>query len=246
MSLWVRVTYGCILITSLIVASLLVRSRQRRLPITASQKWALGVSAFIGAMLGAKVPFLWERGWDGIFDGTAWFADGKTILGGIAGGYVAVEIMKRLMDIRTKTGDTFALPIAIAVGIGRVGCFVAGCCFGRVTAVPWGIRFENAGDEAGIFRHPTQLYEAAFHFVSAILLYLAYRQKWFLGNQLKAYLLCYMAFRFVTEWFRPESPALFDLTVYQLICVLFAAILVALWIKDMNTTLLVTPDTTGK
>lgn len=57
--------------------------------------------------------------WDGLRSGTAWFADGKTILLGIVGGYLGVEVAKRLLNVRIKTGDTFAVPVAVAIGIGR-------------------------------------------------------------------------------------------------------------------------------
>ena len=63
----------------------LAHSRQKRLDLTRSQRILIGVSAFVGSMIGSKIPFLGDRGWGAFFDGTVWFADGKTILWGIAG-----------------------------------------------------------------------------------------------------------------------------------------------------------------
>ena len=183
-------------------------------------------------VIGAKIPFLGDHGWGAFYDGTVWFADGKTILGGIAGGYAAVELVKWIANIRTRTGDTFALPVAVAVAIGRIGCFVAGCCYGRVTTMPWGVSFPLAQDESGILRHPTQLYEVAFHVLASLILVVMDRKQWLVGNQLKAYLIAYLIYRFLSEWLRPESPILLNLTIYQLVSVALVGVLVLLWVRD--------------
>ncbi len=227
-----RVAYACLLVVSIAVAIRLMHRRQRQLDLRRSQRILLGGAAFVGSMIGAKIPFLGDRGWGAFFDGTVWFADGKTILGGIVGGYVAVELAKWIANIRSRTGDTFALPVAVAVAIGRIGCFVAGCCYGRVTTVPWGVAFPLAGDESGIVRHPTQLYEVAFHIVAALALAVMDRKRWLVGNQLKAYLIAYMIYRFLSEWLRPESPILLNLTIYQLVSVAIIGILMMLWVRD--------------
>ncbi len=227
-----RFAYACVLLFSIAVAMRLMHGRQKRLDLTRSQRLLIGVSAFVGSMIGSKIPFLGDRGWGAFFDGTVWFADGKTILGGIAGGYAAVELVKWIANIRTRTGDTFALPVAVAVAIGRVGCFVAGCCYGRVTTVPWGVSFPLAQDESGILRHPTQLYEVAFHVLASFVLFVMDRNRWLVGNQLKAYLIAYLIYRFLSEWLRPESPILLDLTIYQLVSVALVGVLILLWVRD--------------
>ncbi len=210
----------------------LLHSRQKRLNLTRPQRILIGAAAFVGAMIGAKVPFLGDRGLDAIYDGTVWFADGKTILGGITGGYVAVELAKWIANIKSRTGDTFALPVAVAVAIGRIGCFVAGCCFGKTTTVPWGVEFPLAQDAPGVLRHPTQLYEVVFHILAAFALLAMDRRRLLEGNQLKAYLIAYLIYRFLSEWLRPESPILLDLTVYQLASVILIGILTVLWVRD--------------
>ena len=229
-----RVAYAVVMIVSVVASIRLMQSRQRRLDLTRSQRLLIGVAAFVGSMVGAKTPFLGDRGWGAFYDGTVWFADGKTILGGIVGGYAAVELAKWIGNIRTRTGDAFALPVAVAVAIGRIGCFVAGCCYGRVTTLPWGVGFPLAQDDFGVLRHPTQLYELAFHSVAAATLLVMDRERWLVGNQLKAYLIAYMIYRFLSEWLRPESTVLLNLTVFQLVSVLIAAILMLLWVRDSH------------
>ena len=77
---------------------------------------------------------------------------GKSILGGIAGGYLAVIAAKRYLGIVRPTGDLFALALAAGEAIGRWGCFLAGCCYGKATESSWGVWQHDA------WRHPTQIY----------------------------------------------------------------------------------------
>ncbi|MEQ1831301.1 MAG: prolipoprotein diacylglyceryl transferase family protein, partial [Pirellula sp.] len=130
MSTSLRIGYATLLLISIAVAWWLTSHRQRRMRLSISHRCIVGVAAFVGAAIGSKIPFLAEQGWEGLYRGTVWFADGKTILGGIAGGYVAVELAKWIAGIRVRTGDSFALPVSVAVGVGRIGCFLAGCCHG--------------------------------------------------------------------------------------------------------------------
>src|SRR5205085_2778273 len=148
-----------------VLTGLLVsRWTQRPLGLEPGQRLALALGAFCGAMIGARLPFVLAD-WDGLVSGRAWLDSGKTLVFGLAGGYFGVEIAKWSIHLRVKTGDSFAAPVAAAIGVGRFACFSAGCCYGTVTDLPWGVDF---GD--GLPRHPTQLYEAAFHLTCAGLL----------------------------------------------------------------------------
>jgi phosphatidylglycerol:prolipoprotein diacylglycerol transferase len=177
-------------------------------------------------MLGAKLPYL-LLDWEGMLSGRAWFDNGKTILFGMVGGYFGVELAKALLDVRIKTGDSFAVPVAVAIAIGRLACFEAGCCFGRETALPWGVDF---GD--GLPRHPTQLYEAAFHLAAAAGLAVLQRRGLFRGQSIKLYFLAYFAYRFATEFLRPEPRLWLDLTGYQWAALAFSLLFVGLWRHD--------------
>ncbi len=149
-------------------------------------------------MIGAKLPFALSD-WPGLLTGRVWLENGKTIVFGLVGGYAGVEIVKAYLGVRVKTGDSFAVPVAAAVGVGRLGCFVAGCCHGTATRLPWAVDF---GD--GVRRHPTQLYEMAFHLSAALVLTLFARRGWCSGQRFKLYLLAYLIYRFGSEWVRPE------------------------------------------
>ena len=225
----IRLSYALIMLAAVVCLSLLLRRSQAKLSLDAWQKLGIGIGGFCGAMIGAKLPFVLSD-WDGLRSGTAWFADGKTIMFGIVGGYFGVEVAKWALEIRVKTGDTFAVPVAIAVAIGRIACFIGGCCYGTETTLPWGICFPRAPD--ALPRHPTQIYEATFHLTAAVFLFALTRRGMFRGQLIKLYFLTYLAFRFVTEWIRPEVEILLGLTGYQLAAVALFPLFVWLWMRD--------------
>ncbi len=227
-----RIVYSVIMLTALLVGIGLLRNRQSRLALPQSQRLAIGVAAFIGAMIGSKVPFVLDADWESLSSGIVWISDGKTILGGIFGGYICVELAKMLFNIRSRTGDSFAVPIAASVAIGRLGCFVAGCCYGSVTGLPWGCHFSRANDSPEVCRHPTQLYEFAFHSLALAWLILAEKRGWLTTQRLKAYLIAYLVYRFFSEWLRPGAAIAIGLTSYQIVCVILTAMLLVLWWRD--------------
>ena len=204
----------------------------RRMPspsaLTSSERLGIGLGAFCGAMIGAKLPFV-VSDWDGFLSGAAWFSDGKTIICGLVGGYVGVEAAKWALGISVKTGDSFAVPVAAAIGVGRLACFVGGCCYGTPTNLPWGVVFPSVDSQP---RHPTQLYEAAFHLTMAAILWQLQTRGAFRGQLIKLYILSYLAYRFATEFIRPEAQLWYGLTGYQWACLALAPVFAGLWIRD--------------
>jgi phosphatidylglycerol:prolipoprotein diacylglycerol transferase len=136
------------------------------------------------------------------------------------------------MQIRVKTGDSLAVPVAAAVAVGRLACFAGGCCFGTETTLPWGIVFGDGGP-----RHPAQLYESAFHSAAAIGLGLLFRRELLRGQLIKLYIIGYLLFRFATEFIRPEPVLFGGLTGYQLAALALVPVFGLLWIKDRHATL---------
>ena len=80
---------------------------------------------------------------------------GRALLGGLAFGWLGVEVAKRVMGIRRSTGDLFALALPAGEAVGRIGCHLNGCCYGERWDGPWAIV------QHGATRHPAQLYSAA-------------------------------------------------------------------------------------
>jgi prolipoprotein diacylglyceryltransferase len=187
---------------------------------------ALGAAAFIGGALGAKLPFVLGLG-GGPSGDLAWFRDGKTVTTGLVGAYLGVEIAKLILEIRVKTGDTFALPLALAMAVGRWGCFVYGCCYGVETTLPWGVDF---GD--GKYRHPTQAYESLFHLAMAGVLLVLLRRHFLPRQHIKVYLIAYGVYRVLTEFIRPEPAVWLGLTFYQWVSLALIVGLSAQWAWD--------------
>ena len=210
----------------------------------------LALAAFIGGSLGGKLPFAvsafaaWlstsprpsGRGLATEFL-TAWVSDGKTIVAALIGAYLAVELVKRLLGVRVKTGDSFAVPLALALAVGRWGCFFNGCCYGVETSLPWGVWFMVQGPDGlphPMRCHPTQIYESLFHFTMALVL-IGLTVRGLLPNQrLKLYLIAYGVYRFLTEFIRPEPVYWPGLTFYQWAALALATGLVAQWCVDVK------------
>lgn len=222
--------YTSTMLLSMVACSWLLRKYQDELDLLWWQKLGVGIGAFVGAMVGAKLPFALSD-WESLRAGTVWFAHGKTILCGIVGGYFGVEYAKWSLGITTKTGDTFAVPVAVGVAIGRLGCFFGECCFGTPTSLPWGVVFPRAGDPV-VARHPTQLYEFAFHGLTAMILFQLQRKRLLRGQLIKLYIIAYLLYRFVTELIRPEVRLAFGLTAYQYAALGLIPIFTWLWIRD--------------
>ncbi len=127
--------------------------------VTAPGSFALIVGLLIGAALGNKLVFIVERpdlllAW---WQGGEPLRLGQSIVGGLLGGLIGIELAKVLTRQPASTGDLMVLPIAAGLALGRIGCFVAGLhddTYGLPTTLPWGV---DVGD--GLARHPTALYE---------------------------------------------------------------------------------------
>lgn len=171
----------------------------------------------VGALVGSRVLGLLE---EAPARGLAWKdflqPGGKTIVGGLLGGWIAVEIVKRIVGIRSRTGDLFAVPICVGVAIGRVGCFLAGLAddtYGKATTLPWGVDF---GD--GVMRHPTQLYEFGFLAVLAWVLWQMGKRSHRNGAIFRWFMAAYLGWRLGIDFLKPQ-PLVDGLNVIQWACV---------------------------
>ena len=227
--------YPWIMLAS-VATALALRSRTPQpAGLTSGQRWGIALGAFCGAMIGAKLPFALTD-WQALLSGRVWFENGKTIVFGMVGGYVGVEVAKAMLGVRAKTGDGFAVPVAGAVAVGRLSCFAAGCCHGRPTGLPWGVDF---GD--GLRRHPAQLYEMAFHATMAVILAVLQRRGLFRGQLIKLYIITYLLYRFATEFLRPEPVVAAGLTGYQWACLALVPGFAGLWVRDARAESVASP-----
>jgi phosphatidylglycerol:prolipoprotein diacylglycerol transferase len=135
---------------------------------------------------------------------------GGVFYGGLLGAVIAgYFLMKRYKLPWWKTADACAPGIAIGNFFGRQGCFAAGCCWGKPTTLPWGVKFTELGHQiTGVptdaHLHPTQLYESfAMLLVFVVLLWL-HKRKRFDGQVILAYAVLYSVIRFAIEFVRDD------------------------------------------
>ena len=170
----------------------------------------LAVAGFsiLGAALGSRLLAAFE-------DPANFTLAGKTIVGGLLGGLIAVELGKKVLGVRHSTGDLFAVPLCVGIALGRVGCFLSGLddnTHGSPTSLPWA---HDYGD--GVPRHPAQLYEIAF--VLALIPILA-RLRGRMprnGDLFKLFMVAYFGFRLLADFLTPGYPRA-GLTVIQWAC----------------------------
>jgi prolipoprotein diacylglyceryltransferase len=196
-----------------VAALWLTRVRKLDFPAQSSQLPYLAALVF-GAGLGAY-----------LFGSLNLFLSGvpgiaRSVEGALAGGIVAIELYKWRNGIRLRTGARFALPLALGIAVGRIGCFLAGLddfTYGTPTTRPWGHDF---GD--GVARHPVQLYESAA--MGAFALWYAFavvrKNRFVIENGFYLSLGFYGLQRFLWEFFKPYGAAIGPLTVFHLLSLL--------------------------
>lgn len=140
---------------------------------------------------------------------------GKTIVGGLLGGWAGIELVKQRLGLTRSTGDAFVWPLVIGTALGRIGCFLTGLddrTYGIATTLPWGVDF---GD--GVSRHPTQLYESLFVILLGLAIHVSTRRRSLpSGARFRLYFAGYFAFRFAVEFLKPRETPLLFLSAIQL------------------------------
>lgn len=174
------------------------------------------VAAIAGAALGSRVLYWLEDPQQTLahWREVSYLLGGKTVVGGLIGGWIAVEIAKRWAGISSRTGDLFAVPLAVAIAIGRIGCHLAGLAdqtYGTPTSMPWGV---DLGD--GVSRHPAVLYESAALCALAFVLARAQRRPHAAGDLFKGFMVGYMLIRLVVDAFKAGHPLVLGLTTIQI------------------------------
>ncbi len=182
-------------------------------PVDQPKRFGYLAAVLIGAGMGAWF-FGTLNSWLSGHEGLA-----RSVEGALAGAIISIELYKKLNHITARTGAIYALPMALGIAIGRIGCLLSGLedfTYGIPTGQTWGWDF---GD--GILRHPVQLYESLTMAIFA----LAYMAMLTRGNvfwkQNGFYLAVsfYGAQRFGLEFLKPYSAIVGPLTVFQLLSV---------------------------
>ena len=211
-------TYGVLVALGYLLGVLWLSSERENMGLEEKVFWNLIYALFFGAVMGGKLLF-WAVEWRAIAAGSLHplrdFRYGFVFFGGFLGSVLAGWVFGRFRPIRyLKLADYFGVALPMGHSVGRLGCLMAGCCAGKPTTVPWGVRFTHPDclvDPVflGVKLHPTQVYESISDALIAAFLYRVLRriQKGEIreGTAFLGYFLLYSAVRFVNEFFRGDD-----------------------------------------
>jgi phosphatidylglycerol:prolipoprotein diacylglycerol transferase len=210
-------TYGVLVALGFLSGLFVTMRLARRARLSADVVTNLAVYCAIAGVLGAKLfMFLFDFSYYAQNPGEIFTMGTLQAAGVFHGGFIAALVvaifyMRHHKLAALPTMDIFAPGVAIGQAIGRLGCFAAGCCWGRECDLPWGVRFRSdAAAPVPLDKplHPVQLYESAANFLIFALLYKLAGRAHKSGQVIGLYLVLYSTVRFVIEFFRNHEQAL--------------------------------------
>jgi phosphatidylglycerol:prolipoprotein diacylglycerol transferase len=225
-------TYGVLLAAAYLLGLQFALVRARARGLDGNRVMDLGIWIIISALIGAKLLLLlvdFDTFRQNPRELVTLMRSGGVFYGGlIAAVVVAIWYLRRHKLPVWSVTDAFAPGIALGHVIGRMGCFFAGCCFGRATDVPWAITFtnqyaaENVGTPLNVPLHPPQLYAAGAELVIlGLLLVMERKGRPFPGRTFWGYLLLYGITRFIIEFYRGDARGMVgDLSTSQFVSVI--------------------------
>ena len=209
-------TYGVMAALGLVFGLLLIVKLGREQGIDPDKLWNLGIIAILSGVLGSKILMvLVDFGYYSEHPREV-FALSTLQAGGVWSGGLLLALVMCVWYMRRNqmpvlaSCDVFVPGLALGHAFGRIGCFAAGCCWGRETHVPWAVTFHNplaaqiVGTPLGVPLHPTQLYEFVLELLNCVFLVWLLRRKRFEGEILGAYLIIYGIGRYFIEFFRGD------------------------------------------
>jgi len=202
-------SYGLMIAIGIIVAATLFTNKGKKKGFNEDSLLNLIIFAIIGGMLGGKGLFIITEFKNIIKEPSILlnFGYGFVIYGAIGGGALAMYLYckKKKWNI-VEMLDMTVPGLAIAQGFGRIGCFLAGCCYGAETTLPIGVEFpENSLAPTGIHVHPTQIYSSIFDFLLGFLLLYYSKKERKNGKVMGLYLIIYSIGRFLVEFLRNDE-----------------------------------------
>ncbi len=212
-------SYGLMVAIGYLVAVALAAQRARRVGIDPTRIQTLSWVVLLMGLIGARAAYVFLY-WDlfrfhpveviRLDHGGLVFYGG--LLGGIGGG---LWYVRRSGLPLWPTVDLMIPPLVLGHALGRIGCFLNGCCYGKPTALPWGVPFLD-----GVVRHPTQWYESAALILLLGWLKIVERRNPKPGTVALTYGLLYGSWRFFVEFLRGDNPTVaWGLTVFQWVSV---------------------------
>ena len=201
-------SYGLMIAIGILIAASLLLRRGKVKGYDEDSLLNLIILTVIGGVIGGKVLFIITEFKSILEDpsilldfGYGFVVYGALILGGLTIYLYCKRKNWKVFDVL----DLVAPVLALAQGFGRIGCFLAGCCYGKETNLPIGVEFPvNSLAPSGIHVHPTQIYSSIFDFLLGFFLLYYSRKEKKSGKIVSMYLIIYSIGRFMVEFFRND------------------------------------------
>ena len=211
-------SFGLAIALAFLAAMLVVRAEVKRRGFKADLSYDIVLWALVGGILGSRLFYVLGH-WDYYTSDPLQIlliqSGGLVWYGGLLGGAAAVVFLLWRKGLHLPTfADVVAPALPLGAAIGRIGCFLNGCCYGKTTALPWAI------DYLGAKRHPTQIYEFIMNLAIFGLVWSLRKRTGKPGSLFLIYLMVYSLARFSVEFFRVTIPAWMGLSGSQLISVI--------------------------
>ncbi len=201
-------SYGLMIAIGIIVASVLFINKGKKRGFDEDHLLNLIIFAVIGGVLGGKGLFIITEITNIIKNPKILldFGYGFVIYGAVGGGALSIYLYCRKKGWNVIEMLDMTVPgLAIAQGFGRIGCFLAGCCYGEETTLPIGVEFpEGSLAPTGVYLHPTQIYSSVFDFLLGLILLYYSSKKRKQGKVMGLYLIIYSVGRFCVEFLRND------------------------------------------
>jgi phosphatidylglycerol:prolipoprotein diacylglycerol transferase len=204
--------YGVMIALAFLTGLWTATRRAQRENISSERIGDVVLWIMVGGILGARIVYV-ATYWKDEFAGQPLSEifmiqhGGLVYYGGLIGATIAGVICIRWKKLPLwKTLDVLAPSTALGNVFGRIGCLLNGCCYGRLTNLPWAIHFPSNHPTGGLPVHPTEIYDALDNFILYLLLAWLFRRKKFDGEVFATYLVGYAVTRTVMEYFRGDYP----------------------------------------
>jgi phosphatidylglycerol:prolipoprotein diacylglycerol transferase len=253
-------TYGVFLALAFLCAILITVKLAERDGLPRERIYDLSLWMLLASLVGSKILMLFtepeyrDHPWQLL--SLDFLRSGGVFYGGLLGAVLAgYFLMKRYRLPWWKTADACAPGIAIGNFFGRQGCFAAGCCWGKPTSLPWGVKFTELGHEiTGVptdaYLHPTQLYESFAMLLVFLFLLWLHKHKRFSGQVVLTYAILYSAIRFAIEFVRDDPrgdifglTSLTGLSTSQLISLVVGICALIVWLIRRRPSLKICENT---
>lgn len=200
--------YGTMMAIGILAALILLNYIVKKRGYNEDSILNMSIITIVCGVLGGKILFIITELGDIVKDPSILkdFGNGFVIYGAITGGALAIIFYCRKKKWNTlDLLDMVAPCVALAQGFGRIGCFLAGCCYGAETKLPIGVIFkENSLAPAGVPLLPTQLFSSAFDFLLAVFLLWYSKKQRKNGRVFATYMIIYSVGRFLIEFIRND------------------------------------------